>query len=62
MPELEQLLTVAEVAALTKMSESYFYKAAAAGTIPCVRIGVSVRFRPSALAAFLGGTVPGKGR
>ena len=46
-------LTVADVAALLNISERQVYKLAAEGRIPCFKIGGSVRFDPSAFAAWL---------
>jgi excisionase family DNA binding protein len=46
-------LTVPDVAALLNISERQVYKLAADGSLPCFRIGGSMRFNPSALAAWL---------
>jgi excisionase family DNA binding protein len=46
-------LTVADVAALLNVSERQVYKLASDGRIPCFKIGGSVRFDPSAFAAWL---------
>ena len=56
---IEALLTVQEVAALIKASRSWVYKAAEAGTLPCVRIGALLRFDPRAIRAWLAGERPG---
>ena len=44
-----ELWTVSEAAHFLKMSESWVYQAAAAGRLPAVRIGRSVRFDGEAL-------------
>lgn len=46
-------LTVSDVAALLSISERQVYKLAQDGNIPCFKIGGSVRFDPSAFAAWL---------
>jgi excisionase family DNA binding protein len=46
-------LTVSDVAALLAISERQVYKLAAEGRIPCFKIGNSIRFDPSAFAAWL---------
>ena len=47
-------LTVCEVAELLNVSERQVYKLAAEHRIPCFKIGGSIRFDPSAVAAWLG--------
>src|ERR1017187_484054 len=46
-------LTVSAVAELLNISERQVYKLASDGSLPCFRIGGSVRFDPSAFAAWL---------
>jgi excisionase family DNA binding protein len=46
-------LTVSDVAELLNISVRQVYKLAAENRIPCFRIGGSVRFDPSAFAAWL---------
>ena len=46
-------LTVSDVAELLNISERQVYKLAAENRIPCFRIGGSIRFDPSAFAAWL---------
>jgi excisionase family DNA binding protein len=56
MPERMELLTVAEVAALLRVSDSWLYLAAQEGRIPAVRLGGEggpVRFERAALRAYL---------
>jgi excisionase family DNA binding protein len=40
------------VSAYLKCSKSYVYKAAESGELPCVRIGVMLRFHPAQVRAF----------
>ena len=51
----ERLLTVKDVAERLQMSVSWVYKQTEAGLLPCVRLGASVRFRPSELRAYIAG-------
>jgi len=44
---------VSEIAALLAVSERQVYKLAVEGRIPCFKIGNSIRFDPSAIAAWL---------
>jgi len=46
-------LTVSDVASLLNISERQVYKLAAEGSIPCFKIGNSIRFDPGALVAWL---------
>ena len=46
-------LAVSDVAELLNISERQVYKLASDGSLPCFRIGGSVRFDPSAFAAWL---------
>ena len=46
-------LTVSDVATLLNISERQVYKLVAQHRIPCFKIGGSIRFDPSALAAWL---------
>lgn len=48
-----QLLRPQEAARHITMSLSFVYKQAAAGALPCLRIGRSLRFRKDALDAWL---------
>ena len=58
-PELNELLTADEVAALLKVSRSWVYEhsrskhAARSDRLPHIKIGKYVRFEPSAVRAFL---------
>ena len=54
---MEQLLRAARVAELLSVSERYVYQMASEGRIPCVKVGRSVRFRPSEIEAWLEGQV-----
>lgn len=54
-PTPEALWTVAEVARLLTMSPQWVYKHAELGTLPCVRLGSSLRFRPEAIRRYLEG-------
>lgn len=51
----EGLWNAEQVAAYLKCSESKIYKAAEAGTLPCVRDGRSLRFEPEAIRAYVRG-------
>ena len=51
----EGLWNAEQVAAYLKCSESKVYKAAEAGTLPCVRDGRSLRFEPEAIRAYIRG-------
>ena len=46
-------LTVSDVAELLNISERQVYKLAAENSIPCFKVGASVRFDPSSFAAWL---------
>jgi excisionase family DNA binding protein len=46
-------LTVSDVASLLNISERQVYKLAADGSIPCFKIGNSVRFDPATIASWL---------
>lgn len=50
---MEQLLRAAKVAELLDVSERYVYQLASQGSIPCVKVGRSVRFRPTDIEAWL---------
>jgi excisionase family DNA binding protein len=52
---MEQLLRAAKVAQLLDVSERYVYQLASEGRIPCVKVGRSVRFRPTDIDAWLDG-------
>lgn len=49
-----ELWTVGELAAYLKVRASWVYGKAAAGAIPCVRVGRYVRFRKGDVDAWLG--------
>ncbi len=49
------LWTVAEVAAYLRVSRSWVYHRAAAGLLPCLRIGALLRFEPDAIRAYAQG-------
>jgi excisionase family DNA binding protein len=46
------LWDVRDVAAYLKVSRSWVYHRAEAGTLPCLRIGALVRFEPDEIRAF----------
>mgnify|MGYP001569927594 CR=1 FL=1 len=48
----DTLWTVADVARFAKTSRSWVYQHAAAGTIPCLKVGGLLRFDPKALKKF----------
>jgi excisionase family DNA binding protein len=50
---LEPLMTAREVAEATRLARSTVYLLVHEGKIPCVKIGDSVRFSPSAIRAWL---------
>ena len=54
-----ELLTPEEVAALLRMRKSWVYAAARSGELPHVRLGRAVRFRRSAIDAYLTGLEQG---
>ena len=47
------LWTVDQVAEFLSMSKSWVYKAAEQGSLPCVRIGASLRFFPAEIEKWL---------
>src|SRR5262245_35793962 len=53
----EKLWTVAEVAAHLQVSKSWVYQAARKLAIPSVKVGASVRFRPTQIFAWAAGTL-----
>ena len=57
---IEELLDANDVARLLKSSRSWVYKAAENGTLPVVRIGALLRFRPEAIRAFVEQSAGGK--
>ncbi|GMR22398.1 MAG: hypothetical protein BMS9Abin37_0746 [Acidobacteriota bacterium] len=64
-PEKKRLLTAVEVAELVRLSEKTVYRDAAAGRIPCVRIGRRVLFDEDTFEAYRslhvrGRTTPGE--
>ncbi|HEY3374625.1 MAG TPA: helix-turn-helix domain-containing protein [Candidatus Aquicultor sp.] len=50
---MEQLLRAAKAAELLDVSERYVYRLASEGRIPCVKVGRSVRFRPTDIDTWL---------
>jgi excisionase family DNA binding protein len=53
------LWTVVEVASYLRVSRSWVYHRAAAGLLPCLRVGALLRFDPEAIRAYAqGGTAP----
>ncbi|HJT20809.1 MAG TPA: helix-turn-helix domain-containing protein [Nitrospira sp.] len=52
-PNSEALLTIPEVAKRLKVSEYRAYELARQGILPSIRLGKSVRVKPSALAEYL---------
>ena len=50
---VNEVLTADEVAALLRMKRSWVYAAARSGELPHVRLGRAVRFRRSAIDAYL---------
>ena len=55
-----ELLTPDEVCALLKVKRSWLYDTVESGRLEAVRLGKQLRFRPSAVARYLDGTVTGK--
>lgn len=51
----EPLWTANDVATHLKMSESWVRKRTADGTLPCIRLGASVRYSPGAIHAYATG-------
>lgn len=51
--EEESLWTAAEVARFLSMSPQWVYKHAELGALPCVRLGSSLRFQPSAIRRYV---------
>jgi excisionase family DNA binding protein len=49
----EPLWKVADVARFLSMSDSWVYKEAEAGRLPCFRLGAALRFRPEAIRRWL---------
>jgi excisionase family DNA binding protein len=59
---MSSLWTVAEVAAYLRVSRSWVYHRAAAGLLPCMRVGALVRFEPETIRAYAQGQLsPAKG-
>lgn len=50
---MQKLLTVREVAELLGKSREWVYRRSDDGTLPCIRVGRSVRFKPTDLDAWL---------
>jgi excisionase family DNA binding protein len=55
---MSSLWTVAEVAAYLRVSRSWVYHRAAAGLLPCMRVGALVRFDPETIRAYVQGQLP----
>lgn len=53
--KLEALWDVGTLAEYLSVSRSWVYQSAAAGTIPCIRLGAALRFEPAAIQAWLNG-------
>lgn len=53
MNELETYLTVAQTAKLLQLSDAGVYNYVNRGLLPCVKIGKTIRFSPSALKKHL---------
>ena len=49
----EPLWTVAEVARFFTMSPQWVYKHAELGTLPCLRLGASLRFQPAEIRRYV---------
>jgi excisionase family DNA binding protein len=49
--------TAADVARFLNASQSYVYKAAEAGRLPCIRIGAMLRFDPARIRQLVCGGV-----
>lgn len=56
----ESLWDVGELAKFLKVSRSWVYQAAAAGNVPCIRIGAALRFEPEAIRAWMRGEKGGR--
>lgn len=52
-PKLTRLLTIEEVAELTKVSASHLYSLIKEGTLPAVAFGRAKRIRPEDLEEFI---------
>ena len=52
---MSSLWTVAEVGAYLRVSRSWVYHRAAAGLLPCLRVGALVRFDPDTIRAYAQG-------
>lgn len=55
----DPIMTPAEVADLLRMRKSWVYNAARTGVLPHLRLGRAVRFRRSAIDAYLAGIESG---
>jgi excisionase family DNA binding protein len=53
------LLTANDVCALLKVKKSWLYDTVEAGKIEVIRLGKQLRFRPSAISAYLAGRARG---
>jgi len=56
---MESLMKCPEIAKVLSISRAYAYRLIMDGTIPAIRIGRSVRVRPSDLEAFVSNNVKG---
>jgi excisionase family DNA binding protein len=56
------LLTADDVCALLRVKKSWLYDTVEAGAIEVIRLGRQLRFRPSAISAYLAGRARADGR
>ena len=49
----ESLWCVADVASFLSMSRQWVYKHAELGTLPCLRLGAALRFKPEAVRRYI---------
>ena len=59
--ELPAVLTAREAMAVCRLSKNAFYRLVAAGDIPAIRLGRSLRFSKAALLALLDPKAPDRG-
>lgn len=58
---IDSLWTVEDIMVWAKVSRSWVYQRAAAGELPCLKVGGLLRFDPRAIKAFfLSGTTAGR--
>lgn len=59
--DIDSLWTVEDLMAFAKVSRSWVYQRAAAGELPCLKVGGLLRFDPRAIKAFfVSGTTAGR--